>query len=421
MSIWERLGLDGPTRDIKAIKRAYSKAVKHTRPEEDPEGFMALRKAYDAAQRYAKTPSRAVKVKVTAAEDLPIKAKALDARAENNDVPKKLDVAAAKLSAGVPVSKLDKKIVKSVEIAEPSLENTTSNNMGNLDPDHIFKLRRKITALIKNPNERKDNLKWVSLIDEIKQLPINEYGLIEDYLLAQLMAVYRDVKKKAQRRLPFKTVSTIFSQMQWTNSDARPRGMQEDLLWLSYETDLVERPSDNNLNENFLSFWKERMKWVAVLIFFISVGFLGEYGTKPKISPHLNFLPAKGESVYGSYKKTESDQFTYSLKRHPDVTALQGDQTLKDNFKLQLSSHTIVSIDAIIRSEGVEPKVIFNQNKIFIPKNWQEKANYFFESMVFYAVHALKVLLICWVLLSLIEFRREIWSYLKRQVRRRLN
>jgi len=46
---YEVLGLDAPPTDRKAVKRAYSKMLKVTRPEDDPEGFMRLRNAHDTA------------------------------------------------------------------------------------------------------------------------------------------------------------------------------------------------------------------------------------------------------------------------------------------------------------------------------------------------------------------------------------
>jgi len=51
-SFWERLDLE-PTRDISAIKRAYAQKTRTCHPEEDPEGFLELRRAYQAALDYA--------------------------------------------------------------------------------------------------------------------------------------------------------------------------------------------------------------------------------------------------------------------------------------------------------------------------------------------------------------------------------
>ncbi|MBT7444558.1 MAG: hypothetical protein HN790_11420 [Methylococcales bacterium] len=46
---WHRLGIE-PTSDLKVIKRAYAKQLKCCRPDEDPEGFQALRSAFDIAK-----------------------------------------------------------------------------------------------------------------------------------------------------------------------------------------------------------------------------------------------------------------------------------------------------------------------------------------------------------------------------------
>ena len=48
MNSWQILGIEA-TSDDKVIKRAYAKLLKQTRPEQDKEGFIILRQAYEDA------------------------------------------------------------------------------------------------------------------------------------------------------------------------------------------------------------------------------------------------------------------------------------------------------------------------------------------------------------------------------------
>ncbi len=50
---WSILGLEEPTQDVSSIRRAYAVKTRECHPEEDPEGFLRLREAYQAALAYA--------------------------------------------------------------------------------------------------------------------------------------------------------------------------------------------------------------------------------------------------------------------------------------------------------------------------------------------------------------------------------
>lgn len=72
-AIWTALGLE-PTKDVSAIKRAYAEKAKICHPEEDPEGFLQLRQAYQAALNWAEkggTPPAAGPEEVTLEKSAP--------------------------------------------------------------------------------------------------------------------------------------------------------------------------------------------------------------------------------------------------------------------------------------------------------------------------------------------------------------
>ena len=59
MSIWDTLKIE-PTRDEDALKKAYRKQLVTVHPEDDPEGFRALRAAYEEALQLARQPKEDV-------------------------------------------------------------------------------------------------------------------------------------------------------------------------------------------------------------------------------------------------------------------------------------------------------------------------------------------------------------------------
>ncbi|MBP1906848.1 tetratricopeptide (TPR) repeat protein [Paenibacillus turicensis] len=58
---WERLGIE-PTSDVKLIKRAYASKLKMYHPEDDPQGYQALREAYEWAMKQSQLHSNTVEL-----------------------------------------------------------------------------------------------------------------------------------------------------------------------------------------------------------------------------------------------------------------------------------------------------------------------------------------------------------------------
>ncbi len=61
MNIWECLGIR-PTTDRSEIRSAYAQMAKSCHPEEHPEEFKELQKAYKAALRYAKYKAQTTEI-----------------------------------------------------------------------------------------------------------------------------------------------------------------------------------------------------------------------------------------------------------------------------------------------------------------------------------------------------------------------
>ncbi|UVM48277.1 DUF805 domain-containing protein [Pseudomonas sp. B21-015] len=70
MSCWIRLGIE-PTKDQTIIRNAYRARLPEHHPESDPEGFQALREAYESATRFARQEEDEIEDEGAAAPEVP--------------------------------------------------------------------------------------------------------------------------------------------------------------------------------------------------------------------------------------------------------------------------------------------------------------------------------------------------------------
>lgn len=70
MSCWIRLGIE-PTKDQTVIRNAYRARLPEHHPESDPEGFQALREAYESATRFARHEEDEIEDEGTGAPEVP--------------------------------------------------------------------------------------------------------------------------------------------------------------------------------------------------------------------------------------------------------------------------------------------------------------------------------------------------------------
>lgn len=213
--MWDILGLDGPTDDVRAIKKAYAKTLRVTRPDDDPIAFMALRDALEQAKLYA-------------------------AYAHDGD-----DVFTAMISMADGVS-----VVPELEplpacavnedasdISKPVQETAKDSVHKPAQMSPVQDLISNVEALLKEPFARADKDQWRKIFDDERLDPIDNMIDFEDMLRNTLLDQFGyfdgDMKKSNQKRnpslIPSRIGTLIFNMMGWREIHGRPLYVQDQI------------------------------------------------------------------------------------------------------------------------------------------------------------------------------------------------
>lgn len=239
MSPWEVLGLDGPTDDLKAIKRAYAKKLRVTRPDDDPEGFMALRDALEHAKYEAQFH--------VGAQDNDLGNAVIDPASNANLTENHIvDVHGF---TPMPEDKLIPLSHRSQDNEEAALEDEDAAGRNPAEKTDVEQVMDAVIALLADPFGRAELSRWQTLLDDPRLDGIDAAIDFEDYFRCYLLDEFgyfdgNTEKSNQARKRPLITTrigTYIFTKMGWREKEGRPLYMQDQLDWLRRDLDVINR------------------------------------------------------------------------------------------------------------------------------------------------------------------------------------
>ena len=247
---FEILGLDAPPNDRKTVKRAYSKMLKLTRPEDDPEGFMRLRDAHDQALNILqwRAEEREWEAKQSASEETPPELTKPEQEASNSETE----------------TPAEPSLTYGDLIPEPEPESETSYSLGptpNFDApvtlnefaEPAFKpLIETLEAMLRDPKQYNDREEWNVLFRKARQLDIDDYVDFENALLESMLGFHGyfddhpdyNTPHKMPMKLSPSLAASLFKTMSWDQVNKRGQYRAEQIDWLERRMHLRKRGVD---------------------------------------------------------------------------------------------------------------------------------------------------------------------------------
>lgn len=274
-SPWEILGLDEPTDNLKHIKKAYARKLKLTRPDDDPEGFMALREALNMAQGHALYLQHThddevfdeIQNEPQACEPLEVP----DSNPDRTDEYEHTEDAVPNLTD-----------LNSIDVVLPSPVEPPDTQ----SPTHVEEVMEDVHSLMRDPFGRADKTRWTALFDDPRLEAIDDANDFEDaflyYLLDNFGYLDGDSTKHNSNRKPKPIASQIathiFNEMGWRDTLARPLYIQDQLEWLRRDLDVINRPRDPMVymqsSPTQIEQSDNHSKWIPIIIFCFYMAYL---------------------------------------------------------------------------------------------------------------------------------------------------
>jgi len=250
---FEVLGLEAPPADRKAVKRAYSKMLKVTRPEDDPEGFMRLRDAHDQALDILRWRAEDAARQI---ENSHVESDIIATPQPKDTPPEPTDEALAE--PGLTYSDM---LPEPDPKADAEPESETSYAIGptpNFDaPVTLFEpptppaepLIEDLNAILANPKHYNDREKWNLLFRKARQLDIDDYVDFEQLLMDTVLRFHgyfddhphHETPEKMPQKFSPSITASLFKTMSWDQVSKMGyiRGIQ--IEWLARRMKLRNR------------------------------------------------------------------------------------------------------------------------------------------------------------------------------------
>lgn len=245
-TIWEVLGLDGPSTDDRAIKKAYATRLREARPESDQAGFMRLRDAFDRARTYARL------------------------HAEDGHS----DMGYGGAESAIELDFVEHTFEKSRETnSDAAVEFATVElDARNSESDLRDIMGRRIASLLRSPWTINSRAAWEDLFNSPELSAIDSETEFRDILRTSLLALMgffgsSDLNGKSKtQKLNANTARYVFDRMEWTDPSRFYEPVQSEIIWLGQELNI---PLKHEATEQELALYNDAEDEGGNIVFYI--------------------------------------------------------------------------------------------------------------------------------------------------------